>query len=89
MASKRKNFKKFANWNFRFVSSGDDIKSIKVAGITNEYGLPFTKTATLPSNKYFVTLSGLSVEIIWGMLYLFVSSINCSNCPRRKKRVYP
>ena len=33
IASKRKNLIKFANWNFKLVSSGEVIKSIKVAGI--------------------------------------------------------
>ena len=78
-----KTFRKFENWNFKFVSSGDDIKSINIAGNTRTYGFPFTITATLPSYKYFVTLSGRSVNKIWGTLYLFVSEINCSNWPRR------
>ena len=36
IASKRKNFKKLENWNFKFVSSGEAIKSIKVAGIIKQ-----------------------------------------------------
>lgn len=59
--------KKFANAGFRFVSSGEDIKSIKVAGMISTYGFPFTITTTLPSNKCFVALSGLSVAIITGI----------------------
>lgn len=59
--------KKFANIGFRFVSSGEDIKSINVAGIISTYGFPFTITTTLPSNKCFVALSGLSVAIIIGI----------------------
>lgn len=79
MAIILKIFKKLANWNFKFVSSGDAIKSINIAGSTKTYGFPFTITATLPSYKYFVTLSGRSVNKICGTLYLLVSEINCSS----------
>ena len=59
--------KKFANTGFKFVSSGEDIKSIKVPGIISTYGFPLTITTTLPSNKCLVALSGLSVAIITGI----------------------
>lgn len=38
-----KNLRKFANWNFKLVSSGEETKSIRVAGITRQYGLPLLK----------------------------------------------
>ena len=60
-----------------------------MAGITRQYGLPFTKTITLPSNKYLHALSGRSVDNICGILYLLVSSISCSNCPDESKESIP
>ena len=79
---------KFANWYFMFWSSGEDMKSTKVPGAINEYGLPLTKITTLPSNKWLTALSGLSVDINCGRLHFPLSSINCSSCPRRNKVIY-
>ena len=68
-------FKKFANIVFKFVSSGEDRKSIKTAGIINAYGEPFTITITLPCNSAFTALSGLSDTRILGRPRLLVSVI--------------
>ena len=66
MAIIRINFNKFEYLNFKLISSGEDKKSIKTAGIIKEYGLPFTNTTTLPSKIWLTALSGLSVAIICG-----------------------
>lgn len=53
--------KKFAKSEFKFSSSGEVIKSIKIAGTTRAKGVPFIIIATLPESKLLQTLSGLSV----------------------------
>ena len=81
IARNLKIFKKLAKIGFKFVSSGEEMKSTMVAGKIIQYGFPFTKITTLPAYKFFAALSGLSVESIWGRLHLLLSSINCSSWP--------
>ena len=79
IARNLKIFKKLAKIGFKFVSSGEDMKSTMVAGKIIQYGFPFTKITTLPAYKFFAALSGLSVDNTCGILYLLSSHINCSN----------
>ena len=52
------------NNEFRFSSSGDVIKSKKIAGTINAKGVPFIIIDTFPNNKALATLSGLSVASV-------------------------
>lgn len=61
------NLKKLAKTTFKFVSSGEEIKSSSTAGAINAYGFPLTKIITLPCIRYFAHLSGLSVDISCGI----------------------
>lgn len=67
------NFRKFAKIGFKLSSSGDAMKSVKVAGSIKTYGLPFIMIQTLPLNKCLATLSGLSVASIVGIPNLELS----------------
>ena len=40
IASSLTNLSKFVYWNFRFLSSADDKKSINIPGATKAYGVP-------------------------------------------------
>ena len=80
-----KTFKKLPNTVFKFVSSGEDRKSIRIAGSIKAYGEPLTIITTLPCKRALTALSGLSDTRIFGIPKTLVSVNNCSNSPAESK----